>query len=31
MATPVRLTFGDDGTLILTGREGRTAVLRRVI
>lgn len=31
MATPVRLTFGDDGTLILTGSEGRTAVLRRVI
>ena len=31
MATPVRLTFADDGTLILTGNEGRTAVLRRVI
>lgn len=31
MATPVRLTFADDGTLILTGSEGRTAVLRRVI
>ena len=31
MATPVRLTFADDGTLTLTGSEGRTAVLRRVI
>jgi len=31
MATPVSLTFTDDGTLILTGSEGRTAVLRRVI
>ena len=31
MATPVRLTFADDGTLLLTGSEGRTAVLRRVI
>jgi heat shock protein HslJ len=31
MATPVRLTFAHDGTLILTGSEGRTAVLRRVI
>jgi len=31
MATPVSLTFADDGTLILTGSEGRTAVLRRVI
>ncbi len=30
MATPVRLTFADDGTLILTGSAGRTAVLRRV-
>jgi len=31
MATPVSLTFADDGTLILTGNEGRTAVLRRAI
>jgi len=31
MASPVSLTFADDGTLILTGSEGRTAVLRRVI
>ncbi|KTE02651.1 TetR family transcriptional regulator [Sphingopyxis sp. H038] len=31
MASPVSLTFADDGTLILTGIEGRTAVLRRVI
>lgn len=31
MSTPVSLTFADDGTLILTGIEGRTAVLRRVI
>jgi len=31
MATPVSLTFADDGTLILTGSEGRTAVLRRAI
>ncbi|MBJ7440710.1 MAG: META domain-containing protein [Sphingopyxis sp.] len=31
MAAPVRLTFADDGTLILTGSAGRTAVLRRVI
>ena len=31
MATPVSLTFADDGTLILTGSDGRTAVLRRVI
>ncbi len=31
MATPVSLTFADDGTLTLTGSEGRTAVLRRAI
>jgi heat shock protein HslJ len=31
MAAPVSLTFADDGTLILTGSDGRTAVLRRVI
>lgn len=31
IAAPVSLTFADDGTLILTGSEGRTAVLRRVI
>ena len=31
MATPVSLTFADDGTLILTGEDGKTAVLRRVI
>lgn len=31
MAAPVSLTFADDGTLILTGSEGRTAVLRRAI
>lgn len=31
MASPVSLTFADDGTLILTGSEGRTAVLKRVI
>jgi len=31
MAAPVRLTFADDGTLILTGSEGRTAVLKRAI
>jgi len=31
MAAPVSLTFADDGTLILTGSGGRTAVLRRVI
>jgi len=31
MATPVSLTFADDGTLILTGSEGRTAVLKRAI
>jgi heat shock protein HslJ len=31
MATPVSLTFADDGTLILTGSEGRTAALKRVI
>ncbi len=31
MAAPVSLTFADDGTLILTGSEGRTAVLKRVI
>lgn len=31
MAAPVRLTFADDGTLILTGEDGKTAVLRRVI
>jgi heat shock protein HslJ len=31
MASPVSLTFAEDGTLILTGSEGRTAVLRRVI
>lgn len=31
MAAPVSLTFADDGTLILTGNEGRTAVLKRVI
>ena len=31
MAAPVSLTFADDGTLILTGSEGRTAVLKGVI
>lgn len=31
MATPVSLTFADDGTLILTGSGGRTAMLRRAI
>ena len=31
MAAPVSLTFADDGTLILTGSEGQTAVLKRVI
>ena len=31
MAAPVSLTFADDGTLVLTGSEGRTAVLKRVI
>ncbi len=31
MAAPVSLTFADDGTLILAGAEGRTAVLKRVI
>lgn len=31
MAAPVSLTFDDDGTLILTGSAGQTAVLKRVI
>lgn len=31
MASPVSLTFANDGTLILTSSEGLTAVLRRVI
>ncbi|MBA3942374.1 MAG: META domain-containing protein [Sphingopyxis sp.] len=31
MAAPVSLTFADDGTLILTGSGGQTAVLRRAI
>jgi heat shock protein HslJ len=31
MATPVSLTFADDGMLILTGSDGRTAMLKRVI
>ncbi|WP_432768069.1 MAG: META domain-containing protein [Sphingopyxis sp.] len=31
MRGPVSLTFPADGTLILTGAEGRTAVLKRVI
>lgn len=31
MKAPVRLTFTADGTLILTGADGRTAVLKRVI
>lgn len=31
MASPVSLTFADDGALILTGSEGRTAVLKRAI
>ena len=31
MAGPVGLTFADDGTLVLTGADGQTAVLRRVI
>ena len=31
MAAPVRMTFGDDGTLILTGSDGESAVLKRVI
>lgn len=31
MAAPVRMTFAEDGTLVLTGSEGRTAVLKRAI
>ena len=31
MRGPVSLTFAADGTLILTGAEGRTAVLKRAI
>jgi heat shock protein HslJ len=31
MAAPVKLTFANDGTLILTGSEGKAVVLRRVI
>ena len=31
VAAPVSLTFAGDGTLILTGSEGQTAVLKRVI
>jgi heat shock protein HslJ/uncharacterized membrane protein len=31
MAAPVSLTFADDGTLILTGSEWQTAVLKRAI
>lgn len=31
LAAPVALTFADDGTLILTGAGGRTAVLKRNI
>lgn len=31
IASPVSLTFADDGTLILTGSDGRTAVLKRAI
>ena len=31
MAHPVSLTFADEGTLILTGEDGKTAVLRRAI
>jgi heat shock protein HslJ len=31
LAAPVRLTFADDGTLILTGSGGQTAVLKRAI
>ncbi|MHA4835119.1 META domain-containing protein [Sphingopyxis sp. MSC1_008] len=31
MASPVSLTFADDGTLILTGEGGKTVVLRRSI
>lgn len=31
MAAPVKLTFADDGTLILASGEGRTVVLRRAI
>ncbi len=31
MTSPVSLTFADDGTLILTGAGGKTAVLRRSI
>ncbi|RYD40653.1 MAG: META domain-containing protein [Sphingomonadales bacterium] len=31
MASPVSLTFADEGTLTLTGSEGQTAVLRRAI
>ena len=31
MAAPVSLTFAGDGALILTGSDGRTAVLKRVI
>ncbi|HVK80479.1 MAG TPA: META domain-containing protein, partial [Verrucomicrobiae bacterium] len=31
MAAPVRMTLADDGTLILTGSNGQSAVLKRVI
>lgn len=31
MATPVSLTFADDGTLSLTGEDGKTTVLKRAI
>ncbi len=31
MAAPVALTFADDGTLILTGSGGQTAVLKQII
>ena len=31
MRSPVSLSFPTDGTLILTGSDGQTAVLKRVI
>ncbi len=31
MSTPVSLTFADDGTLIITGSGGQTAVLKQII
>jgi hypothetical protein len=31
MKTPVRLSFPSDGTMVMTGENGQTAVLKRVI